>query len=141
MTRKQLLAAGIIMMTATLGYAAKNNDGEITRNTIGITNNPCYIRIDLQVRYDDPKNIKNGIGRSSVRIPAIYIDGHTLYLDGNTFEEIQLVGMDENGNESIVYSSVIPAGAETVDIPTGFTGAYEIRFVRAGYCFYGEVMI
>ncbi len=141
MTRAQLLTAGVIVMAVTVCNAHVEQSNEFTSNTDIVNNLYRGIKIDLYCGYERPVVIGGPRDRSSIRIPSIYIDGHTLYFDGNTFEEIQLVGMDVNGNESIAYSSVVPAGAGTVDIPTGFTGVYEIRLLRAGYCFYGEIMI
>jgi len=57
------------------------------------------------------------------------------------FDEIQLVAIDDKGDSYTVYSSEVFEGAETVEIPSGFAGEYEIRPCRGGYYFYGDIVI
>ncbi len=139
MKRKHLLATGLVIMASIVVNATENNDNGVTENA-GIpavyTNR---IKIDLHIRYDDPITRGKGIGRAPIQRPSIYMDGHVIYINGYAFDEIQLVMPDENGDDTIVFSSIICEGTETIELPNDIIGEYEIRFCRAGYYFYGEI--
>lgn len=141
MKRKQLLATGLVIMASIVVNATENNYNGITENNTGLAA-ICSnrIKIDLHIGYDDPITRDKGIGRAPIQRPSIYMDGRTIYLNGYAFDEIQLVMLDENGEDSIVFSSIICEGTETIEIPDDIIGEYEIRFCRDGYYFYGEVM-
>ena len=139
MKRKQLLATWLVIMASIVVNATDNNN-DITENAGSVAICSNRIKIDLHIGYDDPIVRDKGIGRAPIQRPYIYMDGHTIYLNGYVFDEIQLVTFDENGEDSIVFSSIICEGTETIEIPNDIIGEYEIRFCREGYYFYGEVM-
>ena len=130
-----------MIMTATAVNVTATNSGNAAENVNLVEVSQNRILIDLHVGYDDEIAIKKGIGRSPVQIPSIYIDGHTIYLNGYAFDEVQIVATDENGDGYTVYSSVVSEGAETVEIPDDIAGEYEIRLCRGGYYFYGEIFV
>lgn len=80
--------------------------------------------------------------RSPVEIPEASLDGHTLYL-GTAFSDdidVQLVSIDEvTGNETVVYSTVLYAGDQTVVFPSTLSGTYELRLIVDWYYLAGEV--
>lgn len=95
----------------------------------------------MHIGYTDSDVKNKPIGRTPVLIPPIYTDGHTIYLNGYAFDEVQIMATDENGDGYTIYSSVVPKGAETVEIPDDIAGEYEICLCRGGYYFYGEIFI
>lgn len=141
MKRKQLLTTALVIMTATAANVTAANNGNVAENVDFVEVSQNRILIDLHVGYTDPDVRNKPIGRSPVQTPSIYIDGHTIYLNGYAFDEVQIVATDENGDGYTVYSSVVPEGAETVEIPDDIAGEYEIRLCRGGYYFYGEIFI
>lgn len=146
MKRKLLLATGLILTTFVAINAYGNVGGNIIDNdditidgieqNINISRN---IKIDLRLEYKKPVVIGGPRGRAPIQLPSIYMNGRTIYLNGYAFDEIQLVMLDENGEDSIVFSSIICEGTETIEIPNDIIGEYEIRFCRDGYYFYGEI--
>jgi len=139
MNRKQLLTTCLLIMSAFAGNVTANSAAEMNANFSSVSQN--RIRIDLHVGYYNPTNIDKGIGRSPVQIPSIYMDGHTVYPDGYSFDEIQLVSIDENGDYYTVYSSEVAEDAETIEIPNYITDEYEIRLCRGGDYFFGDIKI
>lgn len=71
-------------------------------------------------------------------IPSIALDDHTLYLyrgcDNTTIELV-----DEN--DMVVFSTLVAEGTETIELPASLTGTYEIRIIRGGITFVGEVVL
>ena len=71
-----------------------------------------------------------------VRVPTLYICGHTLILgsgcDNTTFE---LYAEDE----TLVYSTYVPEGTEHIDLPSDLTGVFELRIVRGSITFVAEI--
>lgn len=139
MKLKQIFAVGLIVMT-TVGVKASDGEQENAGN--GINNvfpqgNGFYL--SLAVRKIDPAGAKGGIRRSPVNVPPVYIENHTVYFNGNSFDEVLLIVKDGENDETVVYSSAIPAGADCVRLPAEIAGVYELRLCRGGYCFYGDV--
>ena len=141
MNRKQLLTTCLLIMSAFAGNVTADNKDNVAVNVDLVDKGQNRIYIDLRVFYENPIEKGTGIGRSPMQIPSIYMDGHTVYLDGYSFDEIQLVAKYENGDSYTVYSSEVLESAETVEIPNGFAGEYEIRLYRGGYYFYGDIVI
>lgn len=127
MIRKYLFAIGLIMIATTTENANGNTmDGIITENTNPIKNNIHGFCVNLYCELRNPTTIKSGRPRNTCYVPTIYINNHTLYLNNYPFEEIRLVSTDEYGDDNVIYSSAIPDGAVTIDIPVDITGNFEI---------------
>lgn len=141
MKRKMIFAVGLIMMTTAVGNATKYTVDDIADNANYFANEPFGIYLNLRVRYTDPAQIKVERPKSPIAIPSVYIDDHTIYTNGYPFDEISLVAMDNDGEETVVYSSAVPSGTETIEIPDGITGEYEIRLYNGDWCFYGEIIL
>lgn len=91
--------------------------------------------VPLKLR-EDPELGYSNYPKSPIQIPAIAIDGHTLYvIDGCDGVEIELVG--ENG--LVVYSDIVAEGEDTIVLPATLTGTYEIRIIRGSFTFVGEI--
>ena len=134
MSRKQLLTTCLVIMSAFAGNVTADNNDNVAVNVDLVEKDQNRIDIDLRVGFDNPIKKGTGISKSPMQVPSIY-------MDGNSFDYIQLVAKDENGDSYTVYSSEVLEGAETVEIPNGFAGEYEIRLYRGGYYFYGDIVI
>ena len=84
-------------MSAFAGNVTADNKDNVAVNVDLVDKGQNRIYIDLRVFYENPIEKGTGIGRSPMQIPSIYMDGHTVYLDGYSFDEIQLVAKYENG--------------------------------------------
>lgn len=76
-----------------------------------------------------------GKGKAPMRMPTIYIDGYTLSLSPSHPEYI----IDILQDDEIVYSSVIPEGVVTFDLPQYLEGECIIQFVTERFCFTGYI--
>lgn len=80
-----------------------------------------------------------GFHRTPPQIPNVYFDSSTstVYFENPCYEcTLELV---IPGTDTAVYTSSIEDGAETFEIPNGFTGTYELHIHRGNFCFYGEI--
>ena len=74
--------------------------------------------------------------KSPVLAPTVYIDGNVL-----TFETpcdgcvLQLV--DEN--DDVVYTTIIPAGATTLALPSDLEGTFELQIIDGEWMFYADI--
>lgn len=88
--------------------------------------------LDLQVRYEDP-SIGKPIPKSPIQPPHVGIEDYTLYLytpcDGC---EVRIV----NADMEVEYSTIIPNGTNSLDLPTELSGEYELEIIQGGICFY-----
>ncbi len=98
--------------------------------------NPCDI--DLEVGYIDPASTQGEDQRSLVLIPHIGIDSYTLTFytpcNGCTLRLI-----DEN--DTVVYSTLIPVGTNTLILPSYLSGEYKIEIIQGIYCFWGYITL
>ena len=92
--------------------------------------------IDFGVGYEDPHNPFGDDPRSPILIPEVDIDGYTLIFytpcDGCVLRLI-------NENDVVVYSTVIPTGANSLVLPSYLSGNYEIQIVRGIFYFGGYI--
>ncbi len=92
---------------ASIVVNATDNNNDITENAGSVAICSNRIKIDLHIGYDEPIVRDKGIGRAPIQRPYIYMDGHTIYLNGYVFDEIQLVTFDENGEDSLIERDVL----------------------------------
>lgn len=102
------------------------------------SNTPAYadgnqINLDLSVIDDCPTG--HHYGKAPMRMPLIYQDGSTLTLSSAHPEyNINIVQ-----GEDVVFSSIIPEGVVTYELPAYLTGEYTIQFVSGRFCFSGLI--
>ena len=98
--------------------------------------------IDFHVGIVKSGGMGTQLPKSPVEIPEASLDDHTLYL-GTAFSDdidVQLVSIDEvTGNETVVYSTVLYAGDQTIVFPSTLSGTYELRLIVDWYYLAGEV--
>lgn len=88
--------------------------------------------LNLQVKYEEPGE-NTGRHKSPILPPYIGIEDYTLYLyspcDGC---EVRIV----NADMEVEYSTIIPNGTNSLDLPTELSGEYELEIIQGGICFY-----
>ena len=107
-----------------------------------ITGSEVSHAIILYPQIIDPTGLQGPLPKSPILIPEVSLDGHTLYI-GTAFSDdidVQLVSIDEvTGNETVVYSTVLYAGDQTIVFPSTLSGTYELRLIVDWYYLAGEV--
>lgn len=94
-------------------------------------NNP----IGLVMGDIDDSPAMHGKGKMPMRMPRIYQDGYTLTLSSSHPE--YLINIMEG--DEILFSSVIPEGVATFELPAYLSGEYTIQFVSGRFRFYGLI--
>lgn len=105
---------------------------------IPIDNGTC-IKVEFSCQKIRTQQTNEGFHRTPPQIPNVYFDSSTstVYFENPCYEcTLELVIPE---SDAVVYTSSIEDGAETFQIPNGFTGTYELHIHRGNYCFYGEI--
>lgn len=72
--------------------------------------------------------------KAPVRIPRITLSGHTLeFVTPCQGLTLQLV----KGEEEVCYETVITG--DTLEIPSGYEGVFELRILQGDFIFYAEI--
>ncbi len=102
------------------------------------SNAPVYAngnQVELQMGIIDDVPLTPGNGKAPMRKPTIYQDGYTLTLSNVHPEYIINIVQGED----VVFSTIIPEGVVTYELPAYLTGDYTIQFVSGNFCFYGFI--
>ena len=95
--------------------------------------------IILQAGIVQPTSTNGGYPRTPVARPNVSLDGHTLYFN-NVGYDLTLVLLDDEENE--VYSTLVPAGAMAVMLPSSLNGTYELQLYPGGnYYFFSDITL
>lgn len=96
------------------------------------------IPLPLQVKIDNPINNEGG-HRMPIQPPTVSIDDHTLYFWDSCVFLIYIKEEDEDGNEQVVYTTIVTANETSITLPTDLEGTYVIEVIRGEQCFVGEI--
>ena len=77
--------------------------------------------------------------RTPIEPPQIEQTGHTLYFLDETALFINIYSVDEDGDETLEYSTSVDATTTEVQLPLTLSGTYIIEVIRDGLCFRGEI--
>lgn len=78
--------------------------------------------------------------RNPVEIPSASIDGYTFYINSSHPDYVlQLV--DANDGETVLFETFVPAGINSVVLPSSLEGTFKIQLIYNCWCFWGYVMI
>lgn len=105
---------------------------------VPIYNGTCT-PVELTCQIIDKTKSLGGFHRTPPQIPNVYFDSSTstVYFENPCYDcTLELV---IPGTDTAVYTSSIEDGAETFQIPNGFTGTYELHIHRGNYCFFGLI--
>ena len=94
------------------------------------------IQLSLVEIHPDPLH-----PRTPIEIPQIGQTDHTLYFLDEIDLSLNLYSVDEVGNETLEYATVVPATTTSVQLPADLSGTYIIEVVYDGLCFRGEIEI
>ena len=86
--------------------------------------------IPFTVHYDDNMPIGNGIGKTPVRPPLVYIEDYTLSFD-------TLIIKDEDGY--VVYTTTVFSNDTEVILPSTLSGNYEVNLIMGNWLFSGWI--
>ena len=96
------------------------------------------IPLPLQIVIDNPINNEGG-HRMPIQPPTVSIDDHTLYFWDSCAFLIYIKEEDEDGNEQVVYTTIVTADETSITLPTDLEGTYAIEVIRGEQCFVGEI--
>ena len=111
------------MALSTLPICAQ----EVTGNLIPLTFEKPEIDPELNVP------------RTPVRAPRVSLDGHTLYFFDEMDFFVNFYVLDEDGEKTLEYSSIVLAQTEILTLPSTLTGSYVIEVIRGEQHFWGEI--
>ena len=97
--------------------------------------NPGYgIRILFTLHEIHPDT---SVPRSPVIEPQVMQAGYTLYFLDEADLVLNIYSEDEDGNETLEYTTVVPASTTEIQLPLNLYGSYIIEVVRGEQCFRG----
>lgn len=77
--------------------------------------------------------------RSPIVAPEVGQTGHTLYFLDGTALVLNIYSVDEDGDETLEYSTAVSASTTEVQLPDSLSGTYIIEVVRGEQHFRGEI--
>lgn len=93
--------------------------------------------IDLQASIIKDDGSANGTPRSPIYIPSASIDDHTIYFSDHPDYVLQLVDPDD---ETVVYyETSLPAGTNSVVLPSVYSGDYIIQLIWGNWRIWGYI--
>lgn len=79
----------------------------------------------------------NDPDRGPIYVPSVSIDDHTLTISDHPDYVLQLV--DPEDEDNVVYEVLIPAGVNTVILPSYLSGEYVIQLLWDVWRFWGYI--
>ena len=99
---------------------------------------PCGIFIRIQLSMVDI-HPEYGHPRTPIEVPQIGQSSYTLYFLDETALTLNIYSEDEDGNETLEYTTSVSATTTEVQLPSSLSGTYIIEVVRDTLCFRGEI--
>ena len=102
-------------------------------------------QVELHPHGSNTSGTGNSHPRTPIQAPTVYLDGHTLSFLYAFSEDIEVQLLDpdtlDDDEPTVVYSTAMYAGAQTVNLPTTYTGDYVLRLVVGSWYFIGEITL
>ena len=86
---------------------------------------------------NEDEDLKPGFPKSPIQPPSVYLDGHSLYFGDPNSAAVPVELTDATGN--VVYSDYLPAGTQTLSLPTTLSGTYTLYIYMGNYIFAGQI--
>ena len=102
------------------------------------TSLPAQELVPLTVSIEDDQPGGNGLPKTPMLAPTVYIDDYTLLFEVNHPEYVIYI-KDEDDN--VVYSTVISSTQTQVVLPSTLSGDYQIELVMGYWLFKGWINI
>ena len=118
--KSALLAVALFIMSPI--HAWEHNE---------INNRILLSLVDIQPELGHP--------RTPIEVPQVGQTDHTLYFLDGTALVLNIYSVDEGGNETLEYTTAVPATTTEVQLPGTLSGTYIIEVVRDGLYFRGEI--
>ena len=96
-------------------------------------------RIHLQVNWGEETGLGHGDQKSPDYIPTVYLESHMLYFAEVFGDSVSIELADASGN--VVYSDYLPAGTQTLSLPTTLSGTYTLFIYMGNYVFAGQITL
>ena len=104
---------------------------------IGAFERPEFnIRIHLTLVGIDPEMDHP---RTPIDAPEVGQTDHTLYFLDETALVLNIYSVDNEGDETLEYTTEVSATTTSVQLPSDLTGTYIIEIVCDGLCFRGDI--
>jgi hypothetical protein len=99
---------------------------------------PVYWGITIQLSLTEIRP-EYGHPRTPIVAPQVGQTDHTLYFLDETDLFLNIYSVDEDGVETLEYSTAVPATTTEVQLPSTLSGTYIIEVVCDGLYFRGEI--
>ena len=77
--------------------------------------------------------------RTPIEVPQVGQTDHTLYFLDEIDLFLNIYSVDEGGDETLEFTTAVPATTTEVQLPSSLSGTYIIEVVCDGLCFRGEI--
>ena len=102
--------------------------------------NAAEIPVDLSMEVIKNGHSASGGQRGPIDPPSASIDGYTFYINcSHPGYVLQLV--DINDGETVIFETFVPAGVNSVVLPSSLEGTFKIQLIYNCWCFWGYIMI
>ena len=91
----------------------------------------------LQLIGNDDDDLSTQMPKMPILPPSVSIANHTLYFYDVYNEVVPVELTDATGN--VVYSDYLPAGTQTLSLPTTLSGTYTLFIYMGNYIFAGQI--
>ena len=95
-------------------------------------------KISFSTSYVNKMPVTNGIPKSPMRPPLVYIEDHTLTFSAD-HPDYLLIIKDEDGEE--VYTTTVFSAETLVSLPSTLSGDYEIQLQMGNWLFTGWICL
>jgi len=124
MKKKQIIYLGLLVLTTLSPMKVL---GKVTASSLVV----------LTLVGNEDEDLKPGFPKSPEQPPAVYLDGHSLYFGESYADAVPVELRDASGN--VVYSDYLPAGVQTLSLPTTLSGTYTLYIYMDNYIFAGQI--
>ena len=76
--------------------------------------------------------------RSPIQVPSASIDDHTFYIN-ESHPDYVLQVVDPDDEENVIYEVLMPAGVNSVVLPSSLVGDYVIQLLWGDWRFWGYI--
>lgn len=94
--------------------------------------------IDLTASRIDEDDLGNDAPRGPIYVPSASIDDHTFYIN-ESHPDYVLQLVDPDDEENVIYEVLMPAGVNSVILPSSLTGEFIIQLLWGDWRFWGYI--
>lgn len=98
----------------------------------------AQVEIELTANRIKNEGTGNGGTRSPIEVPSASIDDHTFYIN-ESHPDYVLQVVDPDDEENVIYEVLMPAGVNSVVLPSSLVGEYVIQLLWDDWRFWGYI--